>query len=71
MPWRERQHTPAELYRTYPDLWSKLLQYHVAWDFEEDVRDEEHEKCDIVVFSFHFEVFCEPLYPSIANVDAG
>jgi hypothetical protein len=71
MPWRERQHTPAEHYRTYPGRWSKLLQYHVAWDFEEDVRDEEHEQRDIVVFSFHLEVFREALDLGVADVDAG
>ena len=67
--WRQR--TPGEHYCTYPDRWTHLLQDHVARNFEENVRDEEHKQCDIVVFSFHFEVFCEPLYPSIANVDAG
>ena len=71
MLWRGRQHTPAEHYSTYPDRWSKLLEYHVTWDFEEDIRDEEHEQCDIVVFSFHLEVFREALDLGIADVDAG
>ena len=71
MPSQGRQHTPTEHYCTYPNRWSKLLQYHVAWDFEEDVRDEEHEQCDIVVFPFHLEVFREALDFGIADVDAG
>lgn len=48
---------------------SDFLEDHVAWDFEEDVGNEENKEGDVVVASGHVEICLEPLNPGIADVD--
>jgi len=61
--------SPSSHNETYPE--GRFLEFHenrVCRDFEQDVRDEEHHVCHIVVRPFHIEIFLEALDLCVAEV---
>ena len=51
---------PAQHDRAEKDRRSHLLENDIAWHFEQDVQNEEHEESDVVIGAMHVEVCRKP-----------
>ena len=61
--------TPSSYDEPYPERWSlELHEDCVGRDLQQDVRDEEHHVCHVVVRPRHFEVFLKALNLRVAQI---
>ena len=62
-------HTPAEHRGAKPCRRPHVLQYHVAWYFQQNIRDKEYEKSNIIVITLHVQLLLHAKGGRISDID--